>query len=251
MNETAHIQVIDRMVGLLDSLARHEQASLKVLSADTGLHPSTAHRILSTLLQHGWVARSAEGGYQLGSGLRHYALRAEQQVDLRELALPIMSALRDATGETVNLTQGEGDEVVYIERAVSRHLMRVEQVVGSRAPLHATAVGKLMLAAGGAEACAAYAARTGLPSYTANTITDVGVLWAEADIALQQGYAFDNEEAEMGIVCIAVLVRDASGSAVAGLSISAPRERRQEFWTPLLVESGQTLSSRLGYRKPD
>ncbi len=244
------IQVIDRMVALLDSLARHGEAGLKLLAADTGLHSSTAHRILASLTQHGWVARDPSGGYHLGAGLMRYALQASQHADLRPLALPLMTGLRDATGETVNLTVREGDEVIYIERAVSHRLMRVEQVVGSRAPLHATAVGKLMLGAGGRESCADYAQRTGLPSFTPNTITDVRQLQDNAATALHQGYAFDNEEAETGIGCIAVPVRDSTGAVVAGLSISAPRERRRDEWIPLLMRAGQELSSRLGYRNP-
>jgi DNA-binding IclR family transcriptional regulator len=247
MANPSNIQVIDRAAALLDSLAQHGQASLKQLAADTGLHSSTAFRILASLQQHGWVTRDGHGAYQLGSGLMRFAARAGQGIDLKQAAGPIMAALRDQTGETVNLTVREGDEVIYVERAISRRLMRVEQVIGSRAPLHVTAVGKLLLGEETAESCREYARRTGLPAYTDNTITAPQALVEAVKQASVRGYAFDDEEAELGVGCIGVLVRDASGRAVAGLSISAPRERRRDEWVPLLEEAGRQLSQRLGY----
>ena len=246
MNETSSIQVIDRMVAVLDALASVDKASLKQLAGMTGLHPSTAHRILAAVAAHGWVVRSADGGYQLGSGLSRYARRTDQQDRLRQLALPLMAALRDQTGETVNLVMRDGDEVVYTERAVSRQMMRVEQMIGSRAPLHVTAVGKLMLADAGREACMAYAERTGLPGFTVHTLTSPTLLWQDASRALVRGYAFDNEEAESGIGCIAVLVRDGEGRVLAGLSISAPRERRRDEWAGNLLEVAGRLSGQMG-----
>lgn len=247
MPTESNIQVIDRMVLLLQGLAEHGHASLKLLAIDAGLHSSTAHRILASLQQHGWVARDADGAYRLGSGLLRYATQAAQQIDLRQLALPVMTMLRDRTGETVNLTFRESDEVVYVERVISNRLMRVEQVIGSRAPLHVTAVGKLMLGEGTAESCMDYARRTGLPAYTVNTITHPKQLCEAVHRANEQGYAFDNEEAELGVGCIGVLLRDAAGNAVAGLSISAPRERRQDEWIEPLQAAGRDISQKLGY----
>jgi DNA-binding IclR family transcriptional regulator len=249
---TSSIQVIDRMVALLDSIAANMAnnkgaASLKFLSADTGLHTSTAFRILAALQIHGLIERDAQGAYCYGSKMREYGSRVRVGTDLRQEALPIMEQLRDATGETINLTAREGDEVVYIERALSHRIMRVEQVIGSRAPLHVTAVGKLMLAENGHQACIDYAARSGLVRYTANTLTDIEQLLHEADTALANGYAHDNEEAELGVACIGVLIRDAGNSVIGGLSISAPRERHESHWIGLLVKAGKRISQRMGY----
>lgn len=247
MSNTSNIQVIDRAAALLESLARQGHASLKILAAETGLHSSTAFRILASLQQHGWVTRDVNAIYRLGSGLMRYASHASQEVDLKQAAIPIMAALRDQTSETVNLTLREGDEVIYAERAISNRMMRVEQVIGSRAPLHVTAVGKLMLGEESEDACLNYAKRTGLPAYTDNTITKPQALLEEVKQASSLGYAFDNEEAEPGVGCIGVLVRGVGGEAVAGLSISAPRERRQDGWVSLLQEAGRQLSQKLGY----
>lgn len=245
---TSSIQVIDRLTALMDAIAAQPApASLKILAAETGLHTSTAFRILAALQTHGLVDRNDSGNYRLGPKLMRYGEQARVETDIRQLAQPVMARLRDQVGETVNLTVREGDQVVYIERALPNRMMRVEQVIGSRAPLHVTAVGKLMLGEGGEDECRSYAARTGLPAYTKNTITDAHRLINETCQAVADGLAHDHEEAELGVACIGVLIHDASGHAVAGLSISAPRERHQAHWIELLKEAGQKLSAKLGY----
>jgi DNA-binding IclR family transcriptional regulator len=241
------IQVIDRSASLLDAIGQYENpVSLKILSADTGLHPSTSFRILGALMEAGFVEKDAAGHYMLGKKLVRLAGKVKRSVGLREQALDIMEALRDAIGETVNLTVREGDEVIYIERVTSNRMMRVEQVIGSRAPLHVTAVGKLMLAELGEHFIHAYVNRTGLKPYTAHTLTTEQDLLNAVQHAHAQGFAYDNEEAEEGVGCIGALVYDNSHSVVAGLSISAPIERRKDEWVELVKNAGKTISERLG-----
>ena len=175
MSDTAtnrsSIQVIDRTAMLLDAIASYDvPASLKILSADTGLHPSTAFRILGALTSVGFVERTVQGHYQLGRKLARLAQKVQRGSDIRREALPVMEALRDRVGETVNLSIRAGDEVVYVERKASQKMIRVEQVIGSRAPLHVTGVGKLMLGTLGEDFIRAYAERTGLPAYTEHTL---------------------------------------------------------------------------------
>jgi DNA-binding IclR family transcriptional regulator len=240
--------VIDRSARLLDAVASYEEpASLKILSADTGLHPSTAFRILGALGDVGFVERDSVGRYMLGRKLLHLAGRVRRGIDIREEARDVMEALRDELGETVNLTVREGDEVIYIERVTPRRMMRVEQVIGSRAPLHVTAVGKLMLGHLGDGFVRAYAQRTGLPAYTGHTIASVDRLLEVAHQATATGYALDDEEAEDGVGCIGVLLEDHAGEVVAGLSISAPIERRRDEWIERVVEAGRRISERLGH----
>lgn len=242
------IQVIERLSQLLDVIAAHEEpVSLKVLSAETGLHPSTAFRILSSLAEQGFVERSTRGNYQLGIKLMQLGSRVRTGIDLRKIALPLMERLRDQLDETVNLTVREDDEVVYIERSLAKRMIRVEQVIGSRAPLHVTAVGKMMLGDQGEAACRNYAKRSKLPAYTVNTHTKVAELVQDCVTAVNRGYSLDNEEAELGVGCIGALVRDASGHVVAGLSVSAPIERRKDEWIAHVVETAERLSMLLGY----
>jgi DNA-binding IclR family transcriptional regulator len=243
------IQVIERLSRILDSIAGHEDApSLKMISAEAGLHPSTAFRILSSLCEHGLVERTARGNYQLGIKLMQLGSRVGARVDMRKIALPLMENLRDHLGETVNLTVREGDEVVYIERSLAKRMIRVEQVIGSRAPLHVTAVGKMMLGDLGEAACRSYAKRSKLPAYTINTHTKIPALLQDCINAANRGYALDNEEAELGVGCIGTLVRDAGGHVVAGLSVSSPIDRRREEWIEQVMKTGRELSKQLGYR---
>ncbi len=247
-NTTTAIQVLDRAVSLLDALSHYpEPVSLKFLTADTGLHASTAFRILQALVAHGFVERTESGNYVLGTRLLQLGHRVRAGTDVRREARGVMEWLRDAVEESVNLTLREGDEVVYVERVTPARSIRVEQVIGSRAPLHVTAVGKLMLGEMGDTVLAGYAARTGLERYTKNTLTDIEGLKRETRRDAARGYALDNEEAELGVGCIGVVIRDGSGAVVAGLSVSAPIDRRREEWIPLVQEAGRKISARLGF----
>lgn len=241
------IQVIERLAQLIEVIATHDEpVTLKILSAETELHTSTAFRILASLVQIGYVERSGDG-YVLGTKLISLGRKASGQVDLLKEAHTIMGELRDQIVETINLTIREGDEVVYIDRAIPNRMMRVEQVVGSRAPLHVTAVGKLMLGMSGENAIRNYAQRTGLSQFTDNTLTDINALIDQCIMAVEQGYALDNEEAELGVGCIGVLILGGDQQPIAGLSISAPVDRRSEAWAALLQQASHQISQRLGY----
>lgn len=250
--QPSSIQVIERMTRLLDTLAASDQPlSLKILAGNTGLHPSTAFRILASLAEHGFVERSSLGHYRLGSKLLQLGNRVQGQFDLRREAKPIMEWLCAEINETVNLILREDDDIVYVERVTPQRMMRVEQTIGGHLPLHTTAVGKLFLAESGAEGCLEYAERSGLPGRTAHSITDPAALWRNVKDALRQGYALDDQEAELGVGCIGVPVRDGSGQMIAGISVSAPFARRSLDWIPIMQRAAAKLSSRLGFQPPD
>jgi DNA-binding IclR family transcriptional regulator len=251
MEQSGHtkIQVIDRAVSILEAMARYPRAvKLKIICAETGLHPSTVHRILHSLIDNGLVDRNPEGEYRLGQKFSQLSLGMHSEIDLRAVARPHMEALRDKVDETVNLTIREGDVLVYFEKATPNRMMHVNQLIGSRAPLHVTAVGKLMLGLGGEAAIAGYAKRTNLPAYTRNTLSSMEKLKPVCLEAVERGYSFDDEEAEIGVGCIGVPIYDQSGHVCAGLSISAPIERRREEWISTLQQTGQAISSQLGYQ---
>jgi DNA-binding IclR family transcriptional regulator len=245
------IQVLERMMRLVDALAEANQpAALRHLAAATQLHPSTAHRILNVMVAEHIAERVEPGAYRLGMRLLELGNLVKSRISVREVALPPMRALHEATGETVNLSIRQGDEIVYVERAAgNRSLMRVVQLDGARAPLHITAAGKLFLLDEGANAIAAYAKRTGLKSYTRNSLGTVGALRRELDAAAKSGSARDDEEAEIGVRCVAAAIRDDSRKMVAGLSISAPAERMQAEWAEQVKTTARMISRTLGYRE--
>jgi IclR family transcriptional regulator, KDG regulon repressor len=243
------IQVIERMMRLLDSLAAHsDPVSLKELARGTELHPSTAHRILNDMVTCRLVDRSDPGTYRLGMRLLELGNLVKARLSVRDAALGPMRDLHRLTGQTVNLSVRQGDEIVYIERAYSeRSGMQVVRAIGGRAPLHLTSVGKLFLAADEANRVRAYATRTGLAGHTQNSITDLTKLERELVHVREQMCARDNEELELGVRCIAAGIYDDTAKLVAGLSLSAPADRLQDSWLHHLSETSLQISRALGY----
>jgi DNA-binding IclR family transcriptional regulator len=243
------IQVIERLNALLDVLARQsEPVSLKALSQATGLHPSTAHRILNDLVIVRMVDRTEPGHYQLGMRLLELGNLVKARLNVRDAAAGPMRELHKLTGETINLAVRQGDEIVYVERAVSeRSGMQVVRAIGGRAPLHLTSTGKLFLAVEDARAVRSYSMRTGLAGQTRNSITEVQQLEKELDLVRSNGFARDNEELEMGVRCIAAAIRDDAGNLVAGLSISAPADRANDGWVDALRQTALEISNSLGH----
>jgi DNA-binding IclR family transcriptional regulator len=244
------IQVIERMMSLLEALAgQSAPVNLKRLSMQTGLHPSTAHRILSVMVDNRLVDRTEPGIYRLGIRLIELGNLVKSRISVRQDALPYMQTLHQDLGETVNLSVRHDDEVIYIERtAGSNSMMRVVQIIGARAPLHITAVGKVFLAVDGPEKQIQYAKRTGLPKYTENTVTDAESLMRELDRVRRQGYAFDNEEAEKGVSCIGAGIYNDEGRLVAGLSVSAPSDRLEKAWAARVKQAAEKISRAIGHR---
>lgn len=243
------IQVLERAFALLDVLASEpDPVSLKALSERTGLHPSTAHRILNDLTLGRFVDRPEAGSYRLGMRLLELGNLVKGRLDVREAALAPMRELHKLTHQPVNLSVRQGDEIVYVERTFSeRSGMQVVRAIGGRAPLHLTSVGKLFLAQDDPQRVRAYAARTGLAGHTRNSITTLPALERELAAVRQTGLARDNEELELGVRCMAAGIYDDQGKLVAGLSVSAPADRLEESWLERVRSTAAQISSALGY----
>lgn len=242
-------QLFERAFTIINTVAQHQQPlSLKEIVALTALHTSTAHRILSDLVIAGFLEHIDSGHYQLGLRLLELGSLVKDRLNIREVAMPTMQWLHQETGQTVNLSVRQGDDIVYIERTESpRSGMHVFRAIGGRAPLHLTSVGKLFLAAADPRLLKSYASRTGLPGATKNSITTLEGLEKELTLVRQFGFARDNEELEIGVRCIAASIYDNNAMLIAGLSISAPADRMQESWGGLLIRASATISSSLGY----
>ncbi len=236
---------------LLDVLARQDEpVPLKSLAAETGLHTSTAHRILNDLVAGRYVERVDSGLYRLGMRLLELGSLVKGRLNVREVALEHMRELHKITGQTINLSVQQGDEIVYIERAWSeRSGMQVVRAIGGRAPLHLTSTGKLFLSVSEPRQIKSYIMRTGLAGTTRNSLTRSEDLERDLALVRRHGYSRDNEELELGVRCIAAGVYDDSGKLQAGLSISAPSERLRDEWIGLLIETAARISEELGYEK--
>jgi DNA-binding IclR family transcriptional regulator len=178
--ETPTIQVLERAFMLLDALSKHpEPVVLKKISELTGLHNSTAHRILNDLVIGGYVDRPQAGQYRLGMRLLEMCNCVKARLDVREVAVVPMRELYKIIHQPVNLSMRQDDEIIYIERAYSeRSGMQVVRTVGGRAPLHLTSVGKLFLAQEDEAGLKAYVERT-----AASVLDDQGQLVAGLSIS--------------------------------------------------------------------
>lgn len=252
-NANSSIQVLDRAMALVGVLVRSPgPVSLTRLATDAELHTASAHRILAALMVHGLVEKTGAGEYDLGVRWLEIGNRLRARLNIRQVAMPYMQQLAEATGETVNLIVRRGDEAVYVERVTGGQTMiQVVQVVGAHAPLHVTAVGKIFLAEDSASGVMGYAQRTGLPAYTPNTLTTLERLQGELEIIRRDQIAYDREEAERGVACIGAPIRDAEGKLVAGLSISAPAGRHQPDWPAAVKIAAARIGAALGYVASD
>ncbi len=195
------------------------------------------------------IDRVEPGAYRLGIRLLELGNLVKSRLNIRQEALPHMDRLYQKLQETVNLSVRQDDEVIYVERSSSnRSMMQVVQIVGARAPLHITAVGKIYLAEEGPRGWADYAKRTGLPAYTENTLSTLTSLARELERVKRAGYAFDNEEAEKGVSCIGAGIHDEEGQLVAGLSVSAPSDRLDKAWAPEVKKTADQISYAIGFR---
>ncbi len=248
-NQSSSIQVLDRAMALVNLLARAPgPVTLSRLAAEAELHTASAHRILGALIAHGLVEKTGAGEYDLGVRWLEVGNRLRARLNIRQVAMPHMQKLAEATGETVNLIVRRGDEAVYIERVSGGQTMiQVVQVVGAHAPLHVTAVGKIFLAEDTASGVMGYVQRTGLPAYTSNTLVTPEALAAELKVIRRDRLAHDREEAELGVACIGAPIRDADGKLVAGLSISAPADRHKPGWVEALRSASNRIGEALGY----
>lgn len=214
-------QSLDRGLTVLSALADGPR-TLDQLAAAAGVHKTTVLRLLRTLEAHRFVQREDVRHYRLGSTLFDLAARALDQRDVRRAAEPALRALNEATGHTVHLASYEGGEVVYIDKFESRHPVRMYSRVGKRAPLHCTAVAKVLVAAFDEDRRREVAASIDYPRLTANTITTPEGYLAELAAVAERGYALDDREHEDFIHCAAAPVRGPGSGVLAAVSLSAP-----------------------------
>ncbi|MDO5667157.1 MAG: IclR family transcriptional regulator [Alcaligenaceae bacterium] len=242
------IQVLERATLLVELLAQSsEPLSLKDLVARSGLNISTCHRILNDLVIGQFVEHLAGGRYQLGLRLLELGNLVKNRLNIQELAYPQMQELHRITGETINLSIRQGDDIVYIERCWSGQSgIHVVRPIGGRAPLHLTAVGKLFLADLDAVELLDYVKRTGIPASTSKSVNELQRLKNELAAVHQQGFAIDNEELEEGVRCLAAAIFNEQGKVVAGLSLSALAQRIQYAWSQDLKRAAKDISRELG-----
>lgn len=216
------------------------------------INKSSVYRILSTLVQYGYIEQDSETGkYKLGYKFLEISSKLLESIDLRSEAKPFLQELENKTNEVIHLVVYDQGEVVYIEKLEGNETLRMHSKVGKRAPMHCTSVGKAILAHLPSGIVLDILDRKGMPVHTDKTITDKEVFLKELSQVRQKGYALDLEENEYGITCIAVPIFDHLGKVIAAVSISGPTMRmtdeRLKTLQAIMVQTGKDISARLGH----
>ncbi len=245
------IQSVQRAAAILRSFTEAEaELGVTVISDRLGLHKSTVSRLLSTLLQEGFVEQNRETGkYRLGLGLISLAGYALEHIDLRRVAHPHLLSLAELTQETINITILDGTECVNIERVASPRLIRYVGSMGRRTPLYCTSTGKVLLAyMTPAERDTVLPPK--LTRYTAKTIPDRQTLEQALVQIRAQGYGVAREEFEEDLTAVAAPLCNHLGRVIAAVSISGPTYRLEadkiEAFAGPLRETARRISAQLG-----
>ncbi|HHV58124.1 MAG TPA: IclR family transcriptional regulator [Firmicutes bacterium] len=253
MKEENLVQSVNRALAILEALqAAGEGLGVTEIGTRVGLHKSTVYRLLATLARHGYVEQDpATERYSLGLKLVELGTAVLERLELRDLARPYLKRLMEASQEVAHLVVLQDGEVVYIDKVECPGPVKMYSQLGRRAPAHATAVGKVLLAFLPKAQVDAILAR-GLPRLTPHTITDPERLRRELRLIRERGYALDNEENELGIRCVAGPIFNHTGQVVAAFSISGLALRllpaKLEELGGLVRETSREISARLGYQ---
>ncbi|MSP89784.1 MAG: IclR family transcriptional regulator [Alphaproteobacteria bacterium] len=251
------VQSLARALALLEEVARIERgAALGDLATSAGLAPSTAHRLLKSLEAAHFVSHDgALGLWFVGVKAFNVGAAFLGARDVVALARPAMRTLMEESGESVNLAALEDGEVVFLAQVECRQMMRALSRPGGTAPLHASGVGKALLAALPEDEAARLIGAMKLLRYTANTLVTSDALAGDRAAARVRGHAIDDEEFTPGLRCVAAAIHDESSRPVAALSLSGPSARitdgRIAELGRLVRDQADRITQAIGGRAPD
>lgn len=244
----SEIQSLARGLTILQIMAdANDGIGVTELADHLGVNKGTASRMIQTLKSYGFVEQAPDGRrYQLGPVLVQLSRSVINRMPLRETAKPYLHELVNTTGECAHLAIYAQGKALYIDQVESEATLRVNAEIGQMAPLHCTALGKVLLAFGG------YPLPEDLEICTAATIITREKLEAELDKVREQGYAIDDEEYDQGVRCIAVPVYDIRSKLAGAIGVSGPAARisleRIDKMAEQVIHVGQELSDRLKFK---
>ena len=224
--EQGSIQVLDRAVGIMEAVSAVDGITLTSIAHQTGTTTSTAHRILTTLEANGLVTLDRERklwfigvtAFQIGNGF----LRNRKVVDL---ARPLMRDLMSKIGESVNLGIEDDGTIVYLAQIECHNPIRAFHRPGTRTTIHSSAMGKAILASWQDASIRKLMEKVGMPGFTRKTLTNDRRFFSDLEKTRERGWAFDDEEATIGMRCVAAAISNEFGDVIAAVSISGPTTR--------------------------
>ena len=232
MTETPPIRLGDRLIAIVETFLTAPRQSLSEVSAAVGMEPSTTTRYLRQLVEHDWLERDEDTRtYSLGVRMIAIGHAARSARPLRDRLLPYMRELVSRFDETVNLAVHQSGEVVVVEALEGGHSIRRGASVGDRDEWFTSSLGKAIMAHLPEWQVGQLYERHRPKPLTKHTMLDLDAILADLDTVRHNGYAMDNEEAEIGLKCVGVAIRDPHGRYTHALSISGPTARMDEHLT--------------------
>jgi DNA-binding IclR family transcriptional regulator len=257
-NETSgryDVAVLANALDILYAIGERPTGVLSTAEASQklGISRSTAYRLLMTMLARGFVDRDPEGnGWTLG--WRFFALAQRTRADkLRAVAAAAMRRVLEQESETVNLAAFTGDELVYIATLDSPRAFRMTEAPGETAPLHATSLGKAVLAALPGEALTTALEKLEFVRITDSTIRTREALEAQLEETRRRGWSVEHGETETGVSCVGAAILDGDGLPVAAISVSVPdvrlKDGRADRIGLTLAKESQAISEQLAGKR--
>jgi len=243
---------LHKTLDIIEAVAERGAVGIRELSSITGFPPTTIHRITSTLVKRQYLDQNPiTKTYALSLRFLELGTRVEEQFDISAIAGPYLQRLRNETEESANLAILDGDEVVYVQQANSeKSMLKIFTRLGARVPVYATGVGKMFMSRWKKSELDSYLQRVDRRAYTPNTLVSRASILTELARISSTGFAVDNEEMEIGVRCVAALVFDYTGKAVAAVSISGAALRitpaRIEYFGEKVKQCAEAISAKLG-----
>lgn len=224
-NDKYPLRSVGRALDVLEALGAGDSQGMGVgeIATAIGVSRSTAFTLLQTMVARGFVADTRIGNsrlYRLGLVLVHLGDRAVAEMGITQIATPILQQLSDATKLTSRLAVLDDGYAVAIGRVDAPGPFRMISSLGRRELPHCSSVGKSLLAQLPADEVKAILKRLGMPRRTEHTLTSPAALIDELKIVAERGYALDNEEDNVGVLCVGASIHDRSGGAVAAISVT-------------------------------
>jgi IclR family acetate operon transcriptional repressor len=241
------VQSVDRALLILETLAEDDEGyRLSDLAVRTGLSTSTVHRLLATLEKRRFVQFDrSESKWHVGAQSFAVGATFARHRNFVAQAMPYLRKLRDQTRETANLAVVDDESIIVLTRMESREIMRSLTKVGGRVAMVASGVGKAVLATYSDQDINAIICRQGMPRLTEKSIVRPSELFRQIEAIRRQGYAVDDEEARIGLRCVAAVVYNDCGEPLAAISISGMTSRVTEERLPALGRTVREVAAEL------
>ncbi len=235
---TGGSQTLLRGLDILEAVGRGPLL-LDALAAELGLTKSTTHRLATTLVERGYLSSAPRAGYRLGPRLLDLGSRAQRQIDLIQVARPHLEALATLSGDTVHLGVRSDDSALYLDKIPGNRRIEISSRVGDRHALTTTGLGKALLLDGDARSWKALLAVEGAKGDR--------TAWLERMRGYADaGHAFDLEENEDRIRCVAAPIRDASGAITAAISVSSAAQYMKDDRMAALAADVRRTAATIG-----